>query len=82
MASTTEELTAQADQLVGALGFFRTEDVGRAVSPTARPAASLRKVQAALGHSVAPSTRKPSKSGVNLKMKETGDAIDREFERY
>jgi methyl-accepting chemotaxis protein len=81
MASTTEELTAQSDQLIGALGFFRTGETGHA--PVAgRPAGSLRKVQEALGHSVAPAPRKTAKSGVSLKMKETGDALDKEFERY
>jgi methyl-accepting chemotaxis protein len=81
MASTTEELTAQSDQLMGALGFFRTGETGHApVAP--RPAASLRKVQDALGHSVAPAAKKPAKSGVSLKMKDSGDALDKEFERY
>jgi hypothetical protein len=42
----------------------------------------LRKVQEALGHSVAPTPKKSAKSGVSLKMKETGDALDKEFERY
>jgi methyl-accepting chemotaxis protein len=81
MASTTEELTAQSDQLMGALGFFRTGDAGH-VPVAGRPTASLRKVQDALGHSVAPASRKTTKSGVSLKMKETGDALDKEFERY
>jgi len=31
---------------------------------------------------VAPGPRKTAKSGVALKMKETGDALDKEFERY
>ncbi len=85
MASTTEELTAQSDQLMGALGFFRTGETAH--SPVAgRPTASLRKVQDALGRSVAPAaspgSKKTAKPGVNLKMKETSDAVDKEFERY
>ena len=43
MASTTEELTGQSDQLMSALGFFRTGDEGRlraARTPAAKPAAS------------------------------------------
>ena len=85
MASTTEELTAQSDQLMGALGFFRTGETAHAHAPAptaGRPTASLRKVQEALGHSVAPASRKTAKSGVALKMKETGDTLDKEFERY
>ena len=38
MASTTEELTGQSDQLISALGFFRTGDEGRARAP--RPVAA------------------------------------------
>ena len=86
MASTTEELTGQSDQLVGALGFFRTGDSGQA--PAARPAAprqasSLAKLQEAVGHGPAPATAKrTAKTGVALKMRETGDRIDKEFERF
>ena len=41
MASTTEELTGQSDQLVSALGFFRTGDdaAGRSARPAAAKAA-------------------------------------------
>ncbi len=90
MASTTEELTSQADQLLSALGFFRTGDDGRA--PAARPAGAKpsRPVGAAPakpvkpnGHAVAPSSaRTTAKSGVALKMKDKGDNLDKEFERY
>src|ERR1039458_2184449 len=85
MASTTEELTGQSDQLVGALGFFRTGDAGQAPvarSAGARPASSLTKLQEAVGHGVAPAaSKRAAKSGVALKMRETGDRIDKEFER-
>ncbi len=40
MASTTEELTGQSDQLVSALGFFRTGDTGQCAGrATGRPQA-------------------------------------------
>ena len=90
MASTTEELTGQSDQLVSALGFFRTGDAGPA--PAARsagpkPANTLGKLKEAVTHSpaahgVTPGSKKPGKSGVSLKMRETGDQVDKEFERY
>ena len=40
MASTTEELTGQSDQLVSALGFFRTGDDAAPCTPPARLAAA------------------------------------------
>jgi methyl-accepting chemotaxis protein len=85
MASTTEELTGQSEQLISALGFFRTGDNGQA--PPARSAAksagSLAKLHEAVAHSGAPaSSRRVAKPGVALKMKDTGDHIDKEFERY
>ena len=81
MASTTEELTGQSDQLVSAIGFFRTGDENR--TPAARgvkPAAPAKKLQEAAPHAAAP--KKPAKSGVALKLRDTGDAVDKEFERY
>ena len=86
MASTTEELTGQSDQLMSALGFFRTGDSGQAPAArpaTARPAASLSKLHEAVTHGGAPAgLKKTAKSGVALKMRETGDHIDKEFERF
>jgi methyl-accepting chemotaxis protein len=86
MASTTEELTGQSDQLLTALGFFRTGDAGQAPaarSAAAKPSASLAKLQEAVGHSAAPAaSKKTPKSGVALKMRETGDRVDKEFERF
>ncbi len=86
MASTTEELTGQADQLMSALGFFRTGDTGQA--PVARsagmkPAQSLTRLHEAVA-SGAPhaGSKKAAKNGVALKMRETGDRIDKEFERF
>jgi methyl-accepting chemotaxis protein len=86
MASTTEELTGQSDQLIGALGFFRTGETAQA--PAARPAAShpagsLNKLQEAVTHGAPHSgSKKAAKSGVALKMRETGDRTDKEFERF
>ena len=93
MASTTEELTGQSDQLVSALGFFRTGDAGQSPaggSAGPRPANTLGKLKEAVTHSTvthgthnqAPGSKKPGKSGVSLKMRETGDQVDKEFERY
>jgi methyl-accepting chemotaxis protein len=83
MASTTEELTGQSEQLVGALSFFRTGDedqvsAGRSAahavkSRTAPPAAQVKPN----GHAAA-----GAKHGVQLRMKDTRDELDGEFERY
>ncbi len=90
MASTTEQLTGQSDQLISALGFFRTGDQGQAApARAAKPAASLSRLQEAtrlheaVGQPAAHSgPRKPVKPGVALKMRESGDRIDKEFERF
>jgi methyl-accepting chemotaxis protein len=86
MASTTQELTGQADQLMTALGFFQIAEHGQA--PAARStgvkiAAPLKKLQKAVANSPVPAgTKKFAKSGVALKMSETGVTVDQEFERY
>ena len=85
MASTTEELTGQSDQLLSALGFFRTGDTGQAPvarAAAAKPAASLTKLQEAVGYGAHSGSKKAAKPGVALKMRETGDRIDKEFERF
>ena len=86
MASTTEELTGQADQLVTALGFFRTGDTGPtspAHGPARKPAASLARLREAVSHGTRPCTLKTVEpTGVALKMKDAGDSVDKEFERY
>ncbi len=82
MASTTEELTGQSEQLMSALGFFRTGDTGQAPPArqvAAKPAASLAKLQEAVAHGA---PKKAARPGVALKMRETGDRIDKEFERF
>jgi len=81
MASTTEELTGQADQLVGALGFFRTGN--EQASSRMGPVKSLAKLHQAVGpRAPNPGPKTVAQSGVALKLRETGDAVDREFERF
>ena len=89
MASTTEELTGQSDQLVSALGFFRTGD--DAPARAARPAAKFARTSESVsskphkteGHAAPPSaTKTTAKSGVALKLKDKGDNLDKEFERF
>ncbi|HTX35231.1 MAG TPA: methyl-accepting chemotaxis protein, partial [Bryobacteraceae bacterium] len=84
MASTTEELTGQADQLITALGFFRTGDGERApgVHTASKPAASLGKLREAVAQAPVRSASKAGKSGVALKMRDNGDHLDKEFERF
>jgi methyl-accepting chemotaxis protein len=86
MASTTEELTGQSDQLMSALGFFRTGDDlgGRGARPdaakAARPTEIAGRTAPGSGHV---STAKPAaRSGVTLKLKDKGDSLDQEFERF
>jgi purine-binding chemotaxis protein CheW len=83
MASTTEKLTGQSDQLVSALGFFRTGDSGHARPLSVQPENSLEKLQEAVGHGVTLAPPKTTaKSGVALRMRDVGDRIDKEFERF
>ena len=89
MASTTEELTGQSDQLVSALGFFRTGDdaPARAVRPAAKASRAVEaphaKPQKIDGHSSPASGAKTgAKSGVALKLKDKADNLDKEFERF
>ncbi|MGC9158460.1 MAG: methyl-accepting chemotaxis protein [Terracidiphilus sp.] len=84
MASTTEELTGQSEQLVSALSFFHVGDEEQA--PARRPVMKT----AAVRPAPAPSTAAKSngrgapaaKHGVQLRMKDTHDELDGEFERY
>jgi len=84
MASTTEELTGQSEQLVSALAFFRTGDEEQASAR--RPAAKAAKTHPA---EIQPSPIKrkshgapAAQHGVQLRMKDTHDELDGEFERY
>ena len=87
MASTTEELTGQSDQLMSALGFFRTGDQSshRATRPAAtrgsRPAEhSAPKAPASGGGVSARTTFKGG--GVSLEMSDTSDNLDKDYERF
>ncbi len=86
MASTTEELTGQSDQLLSALGFFRTGDQGQAGvahAVNARPSGPAKRSSEPAAHQpVSSGSKRGSKTGVSLKMRENGDAVDQEFERY
>jgi methyl-accepting chemotaxis protein len=90
LASTTEELTGQSDQLLSALGFFRTGNdaavhTTRASSVKAqRPAETeSSRGQKAMAHGVSHSgTKTNDKAGVHIKLKEKSDNLDKEFERF
>jgi methyl-accepting chemotaxis protein len=86
MASTTEELSGQSDQLVSALGFFRTGDDGHAPpvrtaspKPTKHVDTAPAKPSKPNGHAA---LKTAAKAGVNLSLKDKGDDLDKEFERY
>ena len=82
MAATTEELTAQSEQLTTALGFFRTGDTRpSAAAPSVTPHASLEKMQQAVSQEF-PAPRRSSKNGVMLKLKDSNDGLDDQFERF
>jgi methyl-accepting chemotaxis protein len=83
MASTTEQLTGQSEKLLSALGFFRTSyTLAHAGRKESIQPASLARLQDVITPSAAAASKKPSKGGVALKMREMGDQIDKEFERY
>jgi methyl-accepting chemotaxis protein len=89
MASTTEELTGQSDQLVSALGFFRTGDEGRpstqqfAGTKTARNVnVAPQRVTRSNGQAVPLRSKAAGRSGVSLKLKDKEDDLDKGFERY
>ena len=88
MASTTEELTGQADQLMSALSFFRTGDDSSTHAARSATAKAARPADAAPakkpnGHAgTAPGVKHGAKPGVTLKLKEKGDSLDKEFERF
>jgi methyl-accepting chemotaxis protein len=86
MASTTEELSGQSDQLVSALGFFRTGDDGHAPPVRTVSAKPVKRVEAAPGKPPKPNghaaAKAGAKAGVNLSLKDKGDDLDKEFERY
>ena len=86
MASTTEELTGQSDQLVSALGFFRTGEESHSAPQQAKnqrhTTAAPQKVTRPNGHSVPAGLKAVAKSGVSLRLKDKEDDLDKGFERY
>jgi len=86
MASTTEELTGQSDQLVSALGFFRTEDDGHASQQHTKAQRNAtvapQRVARPSGHSVPAGLKAVAKSGVSLRLRDKEDDLDKGFERY
>ncbi len=91
-ASTSEELNSQSEQLIQSVDFFRLDESSgnapakrrgeeeREQRPPAqrpRPAARPREEEKA---TVAKPNGKPG--GVHFSLEESGDALDREFERY
>ena len=89
MASTTEELTGQSDQLMSALGFFKTGDqpsgrAARAAAPrAARPAPASAPRASAASSAGTVSARSTSKGGgVSLKMGDSADNLDKDYERF
>jgi len=88
MASTTEELTGQSDQLVSALSFFRTGNDDRlaTVRTAAKPVehfhAEAARAQKLNGQAVAVGVRPAKAGGVSLHLKYKHEVLDSEFERY
>jgi hypothetical protein len=88
MASTTEELTGQADQLVSALSFFQTgdEEGGRPRKAgsvkVARPAAGAPMKAVKPAHRQGTETKPAAHGGVSLRLNDKHNDLDGEFERY
>ena len=91
MASTTEELSGQSNQLVSALGFFRTGD-GDRTAPT-KPMISSKTPAQSAGHSDVPGGKSPKpnghgaleaieRAGVDIRLTDKADDLDHEFQRY
>ena len=83
MASTTEELTAQSQQLIGALGFFQTGErqAQSAGGGAGRHPAPKTNRDPSGQNGPPPAPKRAVKSGAALKLS-SGDAVDKEFERY
>jgi methyl-accepting chemotaxis protein len=89
MASTTQELSSQSDQLVSSLAFFRTGDEGHSGAGRSGGAKAAKHGDTAAskpakpnGHGAPLAKKAAAGAGVNLKLKEKGDDLDKEFERY
>jgi methyl-accepting chemotaxis protein len=88
MASTTQELSSQSDQLVSALAFFRTGEGGHTANARTASAKPARHVDPPAGKAAKPNGHTPlakkaaAGAGVNLKLKDKADDLDKEFERF
>jgi methyl-accepting chemotaxis protein len=88
MASTTEELSSQSEQLVSALAFFRTGNDDRTAMAETSAAKLARSIAAGAGeppsNSASHCTAKATagNTGVNLKLKDKEDDLNKEFERF
>ena len=83
MASTTEELTSQAEQLKGTISFFRLDTHGVQRALPHRPAQAAARKPVMVAHHGAPA--KPSKpgGGVHIDLGGGGkDHLDDEFEKF
>ncbi len=98
MASSSEELASQAEQLQSAIEFFKVTDDGRKTARLAAPAKPVvhaaptvhaphltpkPKSHPAAAHPAAPTTVRPTTSGVMIDLESNGhDGNDAKFERY
>jgi len=89
MASTTEQLTGQADQLVSALAFFRTGNDGylaKVRTVPSKPAKHVYELPATVSapndHVTKADLAGAAKPGVNLRLKDREDDVDKGFERF
>jgi methyl-accepting chemotaxis protein len=84
MASTTEELTGQSEQLVSALAFFQTggeDEAPRRGGKPPRPHAGPARAAKPAAHAVA-GGKASAGGGVKLRLSDKRDETDGEFERY
>jgi methyl-accepting chemotaxis protein len=81
MASTTEELTGQSEQLVSALAFFRTGE-DQAFSGRGKPPARAGAAPNGRVSQPAVAGRTAARGGVNIRLADKQDNLDGEFERY
>ena len=82
MASTSEELSSQAEQLQDSISFFNIGNQGgRSTSKLASARKPAHKVQ--ITHAKSPSAAKNASGGVNLRLGQAGpDHLDDEFEKF
>jgi methyl-accepting chemotaxis protein len=84
MASTSEELSGQAEQLQQSISFFDIGNAGRRATSVATARKPAHKVQIAHAKAAAAQSRaKLSGAGVNLQLGHAdADTLDDAFEKY